>query len=262
MYYESIALSVQGKSSKQIFKMDAMAAIWDFLLQPFELFFIYKSPRCFLPSFKSIGFSVQKKKGKIDFQDGHHLGFLIGTILAIFISTSHPDASYQFSNQLALWFRKISEKKSFKLFGFPSYFRSTPQCFLPSFKSNGLSVQEKKRKIDFQDGCHGGHLEFLIGTILAIFDLHVTLMLPTYFKVNKPFCSGEEVKNRFSRWPPWRPSWVPNRNDISHFWSISHPDASYQVSSQLAFGFRKRSEKKIFKMATMVAILDFGSARF
>ena len=88
-----------------------MAAIWDFLLQQIELFFIYKTPRCFLPSFESIGLSVQKKKGKIDFQDGCHLGFPTGTILAIFISTIHPDVSYQFSNQLALWFRKISEKK-------------------------------------------------------------------------------------------------------------------------------------------------------
>ena len=44
-----------------------------------------------------------------------HLGFPIGTILPIFISTSHPNPSYQFSNQLALWFRKISEKKSFKM---------------------------------------------------------------------------------------------------------------------------------------------------
>ena len=34
--------------------------------------------------------------------------------------------------------------------------------------SVGLSVQEKKRKIDFQDG---GHLGFPIGTILAMFDL-------------------------------------------------------------------------------------------
>ena len=122
MNFESIALSVQGKSSKQIFKMDAMAAIWDFLSQRFELFL----SRCFLPSFESIGLSVLKKKGKIDYQDGRHLGFPIGTILAIFKSTSHPDASYQFSNQLALCFRKISEKrvsncldfrsKQFKLF--------------------------------------------------------------------------------------------------------------------------------------------------
>ena len=136
-----------------------MAAIWDFLSHRFELFFIYKSPRCFLPSFESIGLSVQKKKGKTDFQDGYHLGYLTGTILAIFISSSHPDASYQFSNQLTLWFRKISEKKKgfkmaamaaildfrskqFKLF----YIYESPQCFLPSFESNGLSVQEKRTR--------------------------------------------------------------------------------------------------------------------
>ena len=39
-----------------------------------------------------------------------------------------------------------------------------PQCFLPSLESTGLSFQEKKRKIDFQDG----HLGFLIEIILAI----------------------------------------------------------------------------------------------
>ena len=38
----------------------------------------------------------------------------------------------------------------------------------------------EEAKIDFQDGCHGGHLGFLMGRILAIFDLQVTLMLPTY----------------------------------------------------------------------------------
>ena len=53
-----------------------------------------------------------------------------------------------------------------------------------------------QRKIDIQDGCHGGHLGFLIGMILAIFDLQVTLMLPTYFKVNKLFGSGEKVKKQ------------------------------------------------------------------
>ena len=42
---------------------------------------------------------------------------------------------------------------------------------LPTKESTDLSVQEKKRKIDFQHGCHGGHLGFPIGTILAIFDL-------------------------------------------------------------------------------------------
>ena len=111
--------------------------------------------------------------------------------------------------------------------------------FLASLESIGLSVQEKKRKIDFQDGGHGGHLGFQIGTILAIFDLQVTLMLPSNFGVNWPFGSGEEAKNRFSRWRPWRPAWISDRNDFSYFWSTSHPNASYQVSSQLAQGCRR-----------------------
>ena len=110
--------------------MATTAAIWDSLSQWFELFFIYKSLRCFLSSFKSIGLTVQKKKGKIDFQDGRHIGLPMGTILAIF------------------------------------FIYKLPWCFLSSFESIGLTVQKKKGRIDFQDG---RHLWFLIGTILAIF---------------------------------------------------------------------------------------------
>ena len=80
--------------------MAAMAAILDFRSAQFWLFFIYKSPRCFLASLESIGLSVQEKKRKIDFQDGGHgghLGFPIGMILAIF---DLQDASYQVSSQL------------------------------------------------------------------------------------------------------------------------------------------------------------------
>ena len=54
-----------------------------------------------------------------------------------------------------------------------------------------------KRRIDFQDGRHGGNLEFRNETILAIFDVQVNPMLPTKFRVNWPFGSGEEAKNRF-----------------------------------------------------------------
>ena len=91
------------------------------------------------------------------------------------------------------------------------------RCFLASLEATDLSVQEKKRKIDFQDCGHGGHLGFPIGTILAIFDLQVTPMLPSKFGVNWPFGSGEEAKNRFSRWRPWRPSWISDRHDFSYF---------------------------------------------
>ena len=109
-----------------------------------------------------------------------------------FWSTSHLDASYQVLSQLA--FQK---------------------------------VQEKKRKIDFQNGSHGGHLGFLIWMILDIFDLQVALMLPTKFGVIWLLGLGEEAKNRFSRWLPWPPSMISNRNNFSYFCSISHPNASY-----------------------------------
>ena len=67
-------------------------------------------------------------------------------------------------------------------------------------KSVDPSVQEKKGKQDFQDGRHGGHLGFPIGTILTKFGLQVTPMLSTKFEVNCLFGSGDEAKNIFSRW--------------------------------------------------------------
>ena len=83
--------------------------------------------------------------------------------------------------------------------------------------SSGLSVQEKKRKTDFQDGRHGGHLGFPVGMILAIFYLRVNPMLPTKFRVKWSFSSGEEAKNRFSRWPPWQLSWISDQSNFIYF---------------------------------------------
>ena len=41
-------------------------------------------------------------------------------------------------------------------------------------------------------------------------------MLPSKFGVSWPFGS-EEAKNRFSRWWPWRPSWIFHRHDLAIF---------------------------------------------
>ena len=49
-------------------------------------------------------------------------------------------------------------------------------------------------KIDFQDGGHGSHLEFLMGTILDTFDLQVAPIPPTKVRVDWPFSSGEEAQ--------------------------------------------------------------------
>ena len=105
---------------------------------------------------------------------------------------SGEEAKNRFSRWLPSW---ISDRHDFSYF----FIYRSPQCFLASLESIGLSVQEKKQKIDFQDGCHGGHLGLPISMILVIFDLQVTPMLPSKFGVNWPFCSGEEAKNRFSR---------------------------------------------------------------
>ena len=137
----------------------------------------YKSSRCFLPSSKSIGLSVPKKKLKTDFKDsghGRHLGFLIGTNSAILnVQTLMLSTKFQVN-----W----------------------------PFRSG----EEAKNRLDFQDGSHRGHLRFLIRSILAMFDLQV---LPGL----KPVGSGKEVKNRFSRWRSWRTSWFSDRNDLTIF---------------------------------------------
>ena len=145
------------------------------------MFLTYKSPCCFLPRSKLIGLLVQEKTWK---------------------------------NISSRWRPSwISDRNDF------SYFWSTshPYAFYQVFKSTGLSVQEKKQKIVFQDSDHlgvllkklkidfkdGGYPGFPIGTILAIFYLQVTSMLPTKFQVNWPFKSEEEeAKNRFSKWRP------------------------------------------------------------
>ena len=64
-----------------------------------------------------------------------------------------------------------------------------------SFEPVGLSVQEKKFNIDFQDG---GHLGFPIRTILAkFFDLQVTSILPMEFRVSCFFVVFFVQKNKF-----------------------------------------------------------------
>ena len=179
------------------------------------------------------------------------LGFPIGTILALFDLPVTPMLPTEFrvnwllgigeeaKNIFSRWLpwrpSWISDRNDF------SYFWSTSHPNVSYQVSNPLAFGSgEEAKTDFQDG---GHLGFPIRTILAIFDLQVTLMLPTYFWVNWLLGLGEEAKNRFSRWPLWRIAWISDRYDFSYFWSTSHPDATSQVLSQLAFWLRRRSEK-------------------
>ena len=66
---ESIGLSVQETNGKIDFKDSHHGGHLGFLIKMIIAIFIYKLPRYFLPSFKSIGLSVEETKAAIlDFQ--------------------------------------------------------------------------------------------------------------------------------------------------------------------------------------------------
>ena len=46
---------------------------------------------------------------------------------------------------------------------------------------------------DFVDGCHGGHLGYRNGTVLAIKNGRVDSMPTIKFQLNLTFCSGGDV---------------------------------------------------------------------
>ena len=76
-----------------------------------------------------------------------------------------------------------------------------------NFESMALSVQGKSSKQIFKMDAMAAMWDFLWQLFELFFYLQVTPMLPTKFRVNWPFSSEEEGKNRFSRWPP---SWISN----------------------------------------------------
>ena len=126
-----------------------------------------------------------------------------------------------------------------------------------NFEPTALSVQEKKFKTDFQDGCHGCNLGFPIALIWATFYLQVTPRLPTKFPVNWPFSSEEEEgKNRFSRWPP---SWISDWNDFSYFYIYKSSRCFLPIFKSTGPLVQENKQKKeSFKMA----VLDFRSKQF
>ena len=204
-----------------IININKMAAILDFQSEWF-LATVDLQVTLILPmNFESIALSVQEKKLKTDFQDGRHsrnLGFSIAMIWAIFDLQVTPMLPTKF---WVNWPFSSEEEGKNRFSRWP-----------PSWISNRNNFSY-----------------FYIYKSSWCF-------LPI-FKSTGPLFQENKQKKIVSRWPPWRPSWISNPNNLSYFRSTSHPNASYQVSSQMAFQFRRRSEKQIFKMAVMAAILYF-----
>ena len=124
----------------------------------------------------------------------------------------------------------------------------TLQCLPSSFGSIWLMVWEEMLFEEFQDGHRGDNLGYQNETILAILNLCGTVMSPNRFWLNPTYGLGGDV---VSRLPPWRPSWISERNDFSNFEYLCHCDASHQVSAQSDLRFGRRCCLKNFQMAAM-----------
>ena len=128
------------------------------------------------------------------------------------------------------------------------------QCLLSSFSSIKLMVWEGMSFKEFQDSHSGSHLGYMIETIIAVLNLHVSPMPPTKFRLNPPYHLGADADWRFSKWPPW--------HDFSSSEFLCHSNASHQVSAQIDLRFERRCGLKNFEIATMAAILDIGKEWF
>ena len=115
---------------------------------------------------------------------------------------------------------------------------------------------------EFQDGLCGSHLECRNRTNLAVMNLHVSPIPLTKFQLNSTYRLGADVMSSFSSCSPWRSSWILERNEFGNSKSPRLPNASHQVWTQSDLPFGSRRGLKIFKMATVAAILDSGTERF
>ena len=111
----------------------------------------------------------------------------------------------------------------------------SPRCLPSGFSSVWLTVCEEMWFEEFKDGHHGSHLGYWNRTILVILNFHNAPMPPIKFKVNQTYSLGADVIWRFSRWQPWWPSWISERNHSSNSKSPCCPMPSTKFPFHLTY---------------------------
>ena len=122
-------------------------------------------------------------------------------------SNEYPKICFQVSSQLVFRFkRRISiqifkmgamggilnfQSERFSYFFFLQVTSILPMTFQMVLQITDALVKEKKIKTDFQHGCHGSHLRFPTGMILAIF--HLAQILLIKFQIKWPFGSSIKI---------------------------------------------------------------------
>ena len=147
-------------------------------------------------------------------------------------STSHLDTSNELwvycpfgsgekvQNRFSRWPPfGISYRNNLNYFWFTSHPNASYQV-----SSIGLSVQEKKPKIDFRRPSwisDQKDFSYFWSTSHPDASYQFSSQLALWFR--------KRSKIIVSRWPPWQRFWISHWNDFSDFWSISDPNASYKV---------------------------------
>ena len=100
------------------------------------------------------------------------------------------------------------------------------------FRLNQFTVWEMSLD-EFQDGSRCSHLWYIEtnGTISAILNLYAAQMPPIKFLLNPTYDVGGDEIWKILSWPPWRPSWISERNNFSNSESLFHSDASHSFGS-------------------------------
>ena len=139
------------------------------------------------------------------FQDGCHLGYQNGTIIAILnlCVTVMPPFKFQLDLTSGLEgdvVRRISRWppwRPFRLLEWNNFSNSDLDVATmpPKFSPIGLPIWEEMLFEEFQDGHHDSHLGYWKGTILAILNLYVATMSPTKFQLNPTYSSRGDVEN-------------------------------------------------------------------
>ena len=154
-----------------------MASILDFRSEHFfflSIFDLQVTPKLPTPVRVNWPFSSEDAKNRFFTRwPPCHLGFPIGTILPTFNlpvtpmlpakfrvslpSASREEAKNRFSRWSTWWPSWMSNRTILAIFDL----QVTPMLPTKFIKSISLSILETKQKIAFQNGRHGGHLDFL-----------------------------------------------------------------------------------------------------
>ena len=182
----------------KIFKIAAQAAILASQMEWFKQFWISMSLLCLPSSLVTIGPKVWEKTSYEEFQDGGHLGYRNGTILAILNLYNALMSPVKFKLNLTCGLggdviRRISRWPPWQLSWILEWnnFSNCVSlwCCPSSFGSIQLKFWEEMSFEEFQYGHYGSHL-YRNRMILAILNLYVAPMPPIKFWLNLTYGLG------------------------------------------------------------------------